>query len=74
MKAYEEIKRLSEKLMIPVATTVKAKGAFPEDHLLSLGVFGFVLGGTLAAIYGGILIVMYLGPPANPANRRKAES
>src|SRR5439155_21815079 len=39
--AYDELKRLAEKLMIPVATTVKAKGAFPEDHLLSLGVFGF---------------------------------
>ena len=39
--AYDELKRLAEKLLIPVATTVKAKGAFPEDHLLSLGVFGF---------------------------------
>lgn len=39
--AYEELKELSEKLRIPVATTVKAKGAFPEDHVLSLGVFGF---------------------------------
>jgi acetolactate synthase I/II/III large subunit len=27
-------------LRIPVATTPKAKGVFPEDHVLSLGVFG----------------------------------
>lgn len=29
----------------------------------NLGVFGFLLGGSLAAIYGGILIVLYLSPP-----------
>ena len=40
-EAFTELKALSEKLMIPVATTSKAKGAFPEDHVLSLGVFGF---------------------------------
>ncbi|MBI4248854.1 MAG: thiamine pyrophosphate-binding protein [Elusimicrobia bacterium] len=40
-QAHEEIRRIAEKLMIPVATSPKAKGAFPEDHLLSLGVLGF---------------------------------
>jgi acetolactate synthase I/II/III large subunit len=39
--AHEELKTLSEKLLIPVATTAKAKGVFSEDHVLSLGVFGF---------------------------------
>lgn len=39
--AWEAARRLAERLVIPVATTPKAKGAFPEDHLLSLGVFGF---------------------------------
>lgn len=39
--AHAELRRLSERLQIPVATTVKAKGAFPEDHILSLGAFGF---------------------------------
>lgn len=35
----------SEKWNIPVATTLRAKGVFPEDHPLSLGVFGYA--GTL---------------------------
>ena len=39
--AHEAARRLAEKLAIPVATTPKGKGTFPEDHLLSLGVFGF---------------------------------
>ncbi len=39
--ACEEIRDLAETLRIPVATSPKAKGAFPEDHPLSLGVLGF---------------------------------
>ncbi|HTY24392.1 MAG TPA: thiamine pyrophosphate-binding protein [Desulfomonilaceae bacterium] len=31
----------AETFHIPVATTLKAKGVFPEDHPLSLGVFGY---------------------------------
>lgn len=39
-RAYDELRVLAEKFCIPVATTPKGKGVFPEDHLLSLGVFG----------------------------------
>ena len=39
-RAYVELISLAERLNIPVATTPKAKGVFPEDHPLSLGVFG----------------------------------
>jgi acetolactate synthase I/II/III large subunit len=31
----------AERFDIPVATTLRAKGVFPEDHPLSLGVFGY---------------------------------
>lgn len=39
--AFQELKNLAERLHIPVATTQKGKGVFPENHMLSLGVFGF---------------------------------
>jgi acetolactate synthase-1/2/3 large subunit len=38
--ACDDIRELAEMLSIPVATTPKAKGAFPEDHPLALGVLG----------------------------------
>lgn len=39
--AAAELAAVAERLQAPVATTPKAKGLFPEDHPLSLGVFGF---------------------------------
>jgi thiamine pyrophosphate-dependent acetolactate synthase large subunit-like protein len=38
--ASEELKALAELLNVPVVTTLKAKGAFPEDHPLFVGVRG----------------------------------
>ncbi len=35
------LKMLAERWSIPIATTLRAKGVFPEDHELSLGVFGY---------------------------------
>src|SRR5262249_46203094 len=37
----ELVRELAERLQIPVMTTPKAKGVFPENHPLSLGVFGW---------------------------------
>ncbi len=39
-RAHKELIALSERLKIPVVTTPKGKGVFPENHDLSLGVFG----------------------------------
>jgi len=39
-EASPELVQLAELLSIPVATTLTAKGVFPEDHALSLGMTG----------------------------------
>ncbi|MCI5208434.1 MAG: thiamine pyrophosphate-binding protein, partial [Candidatus Electrothrix sp. ATG2] len=49
-RALPELLELSELLQIPVATSPKAKGVFPESHELSLGVLGFA-GTPLAKEY-----------------------
>ena len=38
--AFAELQSLAEMLMIPVVTTFKGKGAFPETHPLSVGPIG----------------------------------
>ncbi len=37
----QALRQFAEAWDIPVATTLRAKGVFPEDHPLSLGVFGY---------------------------------
>ena len=38
--AQDEVRRLAEKLRIPVVSTLLGKGCFPESHELSLGMLG----------------------------------
>ncbi len=40
-EATEDLLTFAEAHHVPVATTLRAKGVFPEDHALSLGVFGY---------------------------------
>lgn len=49
-RAANELLELAQLLQIPVATSPKAKGVFPESHPLSLGVLGFA-GTPLAKEY-----------------------
>src|SRR5260370_16292225 len=39
--AAARLKEIAERWSIPVASTLRAKGVFPEDHELSLAVFGY---------------------------------
>jgi acetolactate synthase I/II/III large subunit len=48
-RARAELLAVAERYQVPVVTTVTGKGAFPDEHRLSLGVVGWV--GTSAANY-----------------------
>jgi len=60
-------------LMILLAEEYNYNEAFQGWVSGNLGVYGFLLGGSLAAIYGGVLIVLYLSPPMAPPIRQRAE-
>lgn len=66
-QAQEHLQTLAELIPARVATTPRAKGAFPEDHPLSLGVLGFA--GHEAAretlLGGGIDVLATLGASLN---------
>lgn len=66
-EASELLRKLAEAFDIPVATTLRAKGVFPEDHPLSLGVFGYA--GTRhsaeAFLAGGMELLIVLGSSLN---------
>jgi acetolactate synthase-1/2/3 large subunit len=65
--ASEEIRAIAELLEIPVATTPKGKGTFPEDHRLSLGPFGYS-GSPLAQWYlleSGVDVLLAVGTSLN---------
>jgi acetolactate synthase-1/2/3 large subunit len=61
------LKEVAETWAIPVATTLRAKGAFPEDHDLSLGVFGYAgtRHATNALLTGDLDALIVLGSGLN---------
>ncbi|MBD3277281.1 MAG: hypothetical protein GF388_03190 [Candidatus Aegiribacteria sp.] len=66
-KAEGNLRSLAELLPARVATSPRAKGLFPEDHSLSLGVFGFA-GHRLAretVLGSGVDVLMTIGASLN---------
>jgi acetolactate synthase-1/2/3 large subunit len=65
--AAAALKEVAERWSIPVATTLRAKGVFPEDHDLSLGVFGYAgtRHATNAILNGDLDALIVLGSGLN---------
>ena len=61
--AAPELRELAELLSLPVATTPKGKGAFPEGHPLSLRVFGLASSpwSEEYLLSGGVDVLLVLG-------------
>jgi acetolactate synthase-1/2/3 large subunit len=60
--APARVRALAERLQLPVMTSPKAKGVLPEDHPLSLGVFGFgAHPSTSDYLQGGIDVLLAVG-------------
>jgi acetolactate synthase-1/2/3 large subunit len=64
-QATADLVKIAEAYDIPVASTLRAKGVFPEDHRLSLGVFGY--SGTNHA-------TVAITPKYDPAHTRGVEA
>ncbi|MEP9347683.1 thiamine pyrophosphate-binding protein [Xanthobacter sp. KR7-225] len=65
--AAAALQAFAERFAIPVATTLRAKGVFPEDHKLSLGVFGYAgtRHATAALLSDEIDVLLVLGSGLN---------
>ncbi len=65
--AAQTLIQFSELTGIPVATTLRAKGTFPEDHPLSLGVFGYsgTAHATEALLHDDLQVLLVLGSGLN---------
>ncbi len=59
--AQAEVVRLAEKLSIPVATSLNAKGAISEDHPLSAGVVGTYSRKCANEVVGEADLVIFIG-------------
>jgi acetolactate synthase-1/2/3 large subunit len=65
--AAPRLAEIAERWHIPIATTLQAKGALPEGHPLSLGVFGYAgtRHATDALLHGGLELLLVLGSSLN---------
>ena len=66
-QAAARLRAVAERWSIPVATTLRAKGVLPEDHPLSLGVFGYAgtRHATSAILDDALDVLLVLGSGLN---------
>lgn len=66
-EAADALARVAERFHLPVATTEHSKGLLPEDHPLSLGVFGYAGSpqATAALLDPGLDLLIVLGATLN---------
>ena len=60
-RAWPQLKRLAEKMAIPVMTTLDGKSAFPETHPLSLGAGGLAMPRGVARFLGAADVILGIG-------------
>ena len=60
-EAWDELRELAELLQVPVMTTMAAKGAFPEDHPLSIGTGGLTYTAGIAHFLGRADLILGVG-------------
>ncbi|KON30365.1 hypothetical protein AC482_04010 [miscellaneous Crenarchaeota group-15 archaeon DG-45] len=63
-RAWDEVIKLAEALMIPVATTLDGRGAIPDENPLSIGVVGRYSRATANRIVGEADVVFFIGSRA----------
>lgn len=60
-RAWPQLKRLAERLAIPVTTSLGGKSAFPETHALSLGSGGLAVPHAVAKFLGEADVIFGIG-------------
>ena len=60
-KAWPQLKRLAERLAIPVTTSLGGKSSFPEDHPLSLGSGGLAVPRAVPKFLGEADVIFGIG-------------
>ena len=70
-EAWNELRELAELTQVPVLTTTLAKGVFPEDHALALGIGGVELTGTADHFMNACDLVFCIGASLHAAIARR---
>jgi acetolactate synthase I/II/III large subunit len=71
-EACDELRELAELARVPVATTMAAKGAFPENHCLALGTSAYTISRAAAELVVTSDLIIAVGSGLNGKNHFSA--